>query len=326
MNKGFPRRQFLVLGAAYGLARGSPALAQATYPDKPIKLVVPLPAGGSHDAAGRVFANALSAELKQPVIVENKVGATGHVGGEFLARSAPDGYTLGFVASSSQAASPHMMKLNYKPMEDLIPVALVVTTDIVVIATKSLPVQNIPELIAYAKANPDKLSFGSYGGGGNQHLGGEMLCTMGGIQMVHVPYSSNQLLPDLISGRIQVFVTPLVGVEPMVQAGSLKIIGVASQARLPQLPQVATVAETIPGFAVNGWGMLMAPAGTPLAILQKLNAASNKALSNDQVKEALTKLRLTPATLTLAETKDFMHSEWARWGKVIRDAKIPMVN
>lgn len=320
------RRHLLALCAAYGTSIDSPAMAEGAYPDHPIKMVIPLPPGGSHDGSGRLFAAALGTELKQTVIVENRVGATGHIGGEYVARAAPDGYTLIWVASSSQAASPHMMKLNYRPMEDLVPIALGVMTDIVVVATKDLPAQNIPQLLAYAKANPGLITYGSYGVGGNQHLGGEMLCSMGGVQMVHIPYSGSQLVPDLVSGRIQLFVTPFVAVEPLIQAGSLKILGVASQNRLPSMPQVPTVAETLPGFGVNGWGMLMAPAKTPPDVLQKLNAASVAAMSRDSVRESMAKLRLTVATLNLAETREFMTNEYVRWGKVIREAKIPMLN
>lgn len=316
------RRDVLALGAAYSIAVPGSSWAQTGFPEQPIKMVVPLPAGSSQDTVGRVFASALSTELKQTIIVENRAGATGHIGGEYVARAAPDGYTLALVASSSQAASPHMMKLNYKPMEDLTPISLVAMADIVVVATKTLPAESIRELVDYAKANPGKLSYGSYGIGGNQHLGGQMLCSMAGIQMVHIPYSNNQLLGDLINGRIQIFVTPFVAVESHIQAGTLKMLGVASQTRLAQLPQIPTVAEAIPGFVVNGWSMLMAPAKTSRDIIEKLNAVSTAAVSRDSVKEALKKLRLTPGNLTVAETREFMNNEFARWGKVIREAGI----
>ena len=186
--------------------------------------------------------------------------------------------------------------------------------------------QSVPELIAYAKANPGKLSYGSYGIGGNQHLAGEMLANMAGIRMVHVPYSSNQAMADLASGRIQLMVHPYIAVEQLIKSGSLKAIGITSLSPVADLPNIRLVSETLPGYAVVGWGMLMAPAKTPQDVLQKLNSASVKALAGDQVRQTLAKQHMTTGTLSIADSNEFMNADWARWGKVVREAKVPALS
>lgn len=320
------RRHWIGLVAASGFTLSAPVRAQGNYPDHPIKMIVPFATGGAMDVLGRVLANALRAEFNQQVIVDNRTGATGHIGGEAAARSAADGYTLLLTASSAQAVSLHLLKLNYKPMEDLVPVALVATASNLVVVTKDLPVQSMADLIAYAKANPGKISYGSYGLGSNSHLSCEMIGTMAGVELVHIPYSSPQMMPDLIAGRIQLLVATAGEVEQHMKAGTVRAIANTSPGRLPQFPQLPPVADTLPGYVVNSWGMLMAPAKTPPEILAKLNAACVKVLSRTDVQETLSKLGLTASKLSVAQTREYLRTESARWERVVREAKVPMLN
>jgi tripartite-type tricarboxylate transporter receptor subunit TctC len=318
------RRQWLSLVATLLAAGG--AWAQGTYPDRPIRMIVPFNAGGALDHLARILAPALSAELRQQVVVENRGGATGHVGGEFVSRAVPDGYTLLFTASSAQAVSHHLMKLNYRPMEELVPVALAATVNNVVVVHKDMPVNSMAELIAYAKANPNRISYGSTGMGSNLHLAGEMLAMMAGLQMVHVPYNGQALVTDLLSGRIQLHVGNIPEMEQHIKAGALKGLAVTSLQRLPEFPNLPPVADTLPGYAVGAWGMLMAPARTPPEILQRLNAACVRVLSTPEVREGFLKARFNPATLNLAQTREFLQTENARWERVVREARVPMLN
>lgn len=300
--------------------------SQSHTTDRPIKLVVPFAAGGAVDVLGRILATGLSSELGQPVVVENRTGATGHIGGEAVAKAPPDGLTLLLTASSAQVVSSQLLKLNYKPMEDLAPVSLVTTLANVMVISKDLPVTTVAELIAYIKANPGKVSYASHGLGSNSHLAGELFASMAGVDITHVPYSSPQMIPDLISGRVQLLLGNITEVEQHAKLGALRLIAFTSPERLPEFPQVPTVAETLPGFTVASWGMLMAPAKTPQPLLLRLNDATAKVLARPDVREAFAKQRFLVAPLGLQQTTDFLQTESVRWARVIRDAKVPMLN
>ncbi|WP_179107012.1 tripartite tricarboxylate transporter substrate binding protein [Variovorax sp. KK3] len=324
--KKIDRRTALAWAAAAALAPGASLAAQDAYPARPIKMVVPFPAGNALDVVGRILAAALSSELGQQVVVETRTGATGHIGGEAVARAAPDGYTLLFAASSSMAVSPHLMRLNYRPLEDLVPVALVVTVVNMVVVHKDLPVRSIAELVAYAKANPGKLSYGSYGLGSNLHLAGEMLGSMAGVNIVHVPYSAAQLVPDLLAGRIQVQIANIPEVEQHIKEGTLRALAVTGPTRLSEFPDLPTVAETLPGYNVGAWGMMLAPAKTPPDIVRKLNDACVRLLGRAEVQASMARQRFVAAPRDVAQTAGFLRTESDRWARVVREAKVPMLN
>lgn len=319
------RRDCLRLTAA-GALLPWPLWAQSRYPDRPIKMIVPFAVGGAVDILARVLASGLSGELKQQVVVDNRPGATGHIGGEAVARSAPDGYTILLTASSAQAVSLHLLRLNYKPLEDLVPVSLLATVPNVVVVSKDVPAQSLTEFIAYAKANPGKISYGSYGLGSNLHLAGEMLATATGLDLVHVPYNSSQLITDLLAGRIQLLIGNITEVEQHIKTGAVRGLAITSPRRAAEFPQLPAVAEVVPRYEVVSWGMLLAPARTPPEIVEHLNAACLKVLEQPEVREAFAKVRFTPTKYDVAQSQAFMRSEAARWGKVIQDAKVPMLN
>lgn len=319
-----PRRAF-ALGAVAVIVVPSAAYAQA-FPDRPVRMVVPFPPGGALDVLGRQLAQKMSEDLGQQVVVENRPGATGHVGAESVARARPDGYTLLFTASSTQAVSPHLMKLTYRPIEDFAPISLAATVNNVVVVNPSVPANTMAELIAHAKANPDKLSYGSFGVGSNLHLAGEMLNLRAGIRMRHVPYTSPQLIPDLLAGRIQVHVANIPDVHQHIAEGKLRALAVTSPQRLPEYPNLPTVADTLPGYSVGAWGMLLAPAGTPREVVARLNASAVKSLNSAELRESFAKLRFAAAPMTPEQTTEFLKSESAKWAQVIKDANVPPIN
>lgn len=321
------RRALSIAVAAAPFAAAMPRAARAqAYPDRPIRMVVPFPPGGALDVLGRQLAQKMGEDLGQQMVVENRPGATGHVGGEFVARSKPDGYTLLFTASSTQAVSPHLMKLAYRPIEDFAPISLAATVNNVVVVTPSLPVNSMAELIAYAKSNPDRISYGSFGVGSNLHLAGEMLNQRAGTRMRHVPYTSPQLIPDLLAGRIQLHVANIPDVAQHIADGKLRPLAVTSAQKLPDYPNLPTVAETLPGYEVGAWGMLLAPAGTPNEIVARLNASTVKSLNSPELRESFAKLRFNAAPMSPERTAEFLRSESAKWGAVVKEAGVPPIN
>jgi tripartite-type tricarboxylate transporter receptor subunit TctC len=314
-----------VLAALAALAAGGlPAFAVAqSYPTQPVRVVVPGPAGNALDALARLMCDAMGKQLGVNFIVENKPGASGHIGAEFVARARPDGYTLIFGSSTTHAVSPHILTdLKYKPVDDFEPISLVAKVANVLVCHPELPVKTIAELITYAKANPGKLSFGSTGIGSNLHLGMELFMMMTGTTMQHVPYSSAALQLDLIAGRIQLLLDNMPVAVPNIRAGKVRALGVASLQRQPELPDVPPIADTVPGFEVGAWGVLMAPKGTPPAIISTLNQAVRTALALPEVRDGFLKQSFHPAPMTPAETAAFLRSEHDKWAKVVRDANI----
>lgn len=324
------RRKLMHAGAALALAAivsaplASTASAQQ-YPTKPIKVVVPFPPGGALDVLTRIIAQKMSEDLKQQLVIENRPGATGHVGSEAVAKSTPDGYTLLFTASSTQVVSPLLMKLSYNPMEDLTPVGLAALVDNIIVVHPSLPVKSIPELVQYAKANPDKIAYASTGVGSNLHLAGEMLNVMAGIKMRHIPYSTPQMMPDLLSGRVQMLVGNIPQVAQYFADGKLRPLAATSLERLPEYPNLPTVNESLPGYQVIAWGMLMAPKATPKAIVDTLNGALGRALATAEVRAAFAKQNFKTAFLSPEKSLEFMRDQSGKWAKVIKEANIPPV-
>ncbi len=327
MHNIFGRRRIVVgLGALLGaVLLAGPAGAQ-NYPDRPVKVVVPFPPGGALDVLARIVSEKMATELKQQFVIENRPGATGHVGSEVVARSTPDGYTLLFTASSTQVVSPHLMKLNYNPLEELVPVGLAATLDNIIVVHPSVPARSLQEFIAYAKDNPTRIAYASTGVGSNLHLAGEMLNIMASIKMRHIPYSTPQMMPDLLSGRVQLLVGNIPQVQQYIANGSLRAIAATSDKRLAKYPDLPTVAESLPGYHVIAWGMLMAPGKTPSPVLATLNAALQRALATPEVRDAFAKQQFDPAPMSAAQSLTFMREQSDRWGKVIREAKIEPIS
>jgi tripartite-type tricarboxylate transporter receptor subunit TctC len=299
----------------------STAFAQGT--GKPIRIVVPYQAGMSVDVAARALAQQLAEQLDSPVIVENKPGASGHIGGAYVAKSKPDGYTLLLGASSVHVVSPQVLPpLNYDPINDFSPVALIARIPNVLVVHPSVPVSSVPEFIAYAKAHPEQMTFASYGQGSNLHLAGELVNLRLGTHMEHVPYSSSALVSDLMSGRIQWMFENTSAVMPQVKANKLKALAVASEDKLESLGDLPAMSEFLPGFSVNAWALLSAPKGTPSQITDRLSAEVAKALQSARMRQVLADQYLAPGLLYGADAKAFLDAENEKWKKIVKDTGV----
>jgi tripartite-type tricarboxylate transporter receptor subunit TctC len=301
--------------------------AQATdYPAAPVKLIAPFAPGGSIDTVARVLSTQLSQELGQPVVVENRSGAAGNVGFEAVARSAPDGYTLA-VAGTTLAVNVSLYKnLRYNALTDLAPITQLVAQPNVLVVPRELPVKNVEELIAYAKANPGKLNYGSSGAGASQHLAGELFKRHAGIDIVHVPYrSGGPAMTDVVAGRLQLMFETIPGSLPFVRSGQVRALAVTGEQRSPALPDVPTVREAgVDKFVAVGWLGIVAPANTPAPIVEKLNAAIRKAVGTPLVSQRLTELGLEVKLSTPNEFSDLINREVEAFRKLITDAKISL--
>jgi tripartite-type tricarboxylate transporter receptor subunit TctC len=313
----------LVFAAAAAVLSAAPvAIAQApAYPTKPIRIVVPFPPGGATDILARDVAQKLTDAWGQSVIVDNRPGAGGNIGSELVAKSAPDGYTLemGTVGTHAINASLYA-KMPYDNVKDFVPIILVAGVPNVLEVNPALPVNSVPELIAYAKANPGKLNFASSGNGTSIHLSGELFKAMAGVEMTHVPYKgSAPALQDLIAGQVQVMFDNLPPSLPQIRAGKLRALAVTSAARAPALPDVPTVAEAgLPGFEASSWFGLLAPAGTPPAIVAQINAEVGKWLATPEAKENLAKQGANAAGGTPEDFAKHIAAETAKWAKVVK--------
>ena len=289
------------------------------YPNRTIKIVVPFTPGGGNDVYARVVAQKLQERLGQPVVVENKPGAGSIVGANFVAKSAPDGYTL-LVAQQALI----LLRLSPKPapfdvLKDFAPVGIGATQPMVVAVTNSLPVKSISELISYAKEHPGKLSYATPGAGTPQHLSTEWFKGLTGINMVHVPYrGAASILTDLVSGEVQVMFGALNSAVPFIQAGKIRAIGVAERQRLPQFKDLPTVSESVPSYLNTHWYGLMAPAGTPDAILNKLSEAQRAIVNMPDVREVLSRVGMDSNPSSAAEMKQRIAAELSIWGEVVK--------
>ncbi|HET9045365.1 MAG TPA: tripartite tricarboxylate transporter substrate binding protein [Casimicrobiaceae bacterium] len=299
------------------------ALAQSAYPTKPVRIVVPFPAGGTTDILARAAAQKLSETWGQQAIVDNRPGAGGNIGAELVAKSAPDGYTLlmGTVGTHAINASLYP-KMPYDHVKDFVPVILVAGVPNVLVVNPELPVRSVQELMAYAKANPGKLNFASSGSGTSIHLSGELFKVMTGAQMTHVPYKgSAPALTDLIGGQVQLMFDNLPSSLAFIKAGKLRALAVTSAQRSPALPDVPTVAESgVPGFEASSWFGLLAPAGTPPTIVAKINTDTQKWLASPDAKE---KLAAQGANVAGGSPDDFakhIQSETAKWARVVKES------
>ncbi|MFG0673213.1 Bug family tripartite tricarboxylate transporter substrate binding protein [Delftia sp. WSY_7] len=294
------RSRFLSCLMAGAAALALPlAHAQAqSYPDRPIKLVVPFAPGGATDILGRLLATSLGERLGQPVVVENRPGAGTVVAGALVAKAPPDGYTLLLGASTTLTLNPVIRNpLPYDPLRSFTPLGLVADMGLVLVAHNETPARTLPELVALAKADPDKLSYGSFGTGSSVHFGGEMLKTATGMRMVHVPFNgSSPSLTALMGGQVQVAVDTVVATTPLIKAGKIRPIAALGPQRLPLLPQVPTVAESgYPGFAMDTWFAFLAPAGLPAPIQRRLEKALADTMAEPAMKKKLVDIGLSPA-------------------------------
>ncbi len=303
---------------AAALALGAPALAQE-YPSKPVRMLVGFAAGGGTDSVARVFGQKLSEALGQPVLIENRPGAGGNLAAQMTARAPADGYTIHIVASSF-ATNPSLYRnAGYDPLKDFEPVSWVANTPYILEVTPSLPAKTVAELVALAKAEPGKLSYASGGTGAPSHLGVELLKSMAGIDLLHVPYKGGgQALTDLMGGQVQVYLDPIVLAAQNVQSGRTRALAVTSSTRSPVMPDVPTVSESgIPGYEIIGWYAVFAPAGTPRPIIDKLNAKIGEVLAAPEIRSRFLTMGLEPVGKGPEALTAFMQTEIAKWRQVI---------
>jgi tripartite-type tricarboxylate transporter receptor subunit TctC len=304
-----------------------PAPAQ-TWPSKPIRLIVPFSAGGPSDALGRALGKSLSEGLGQPVIVENKTGAGGSIGMDAVAKAAPDGYTIGMGNTGSNSINPHVYaKMPYQPLTDFAPITPVVSYTNVLVVNPKVPANSVTELVAWSKANPSMAFFASGGTGATNHLSGELLKALTGAPLTHVPYKGNApAMVDVISGNVAAMFDITTTAIPQIRAGKVKPLAVTSPKRSTYLPNVPTMKEAgIAGYEEAGselWFGLFAPAGTPQAVIDKLNAATIKAVRSPEMQDAIRGMAYEAWTLPGAEFRTFLQSDLAKWSKVVRLANI----
>ena len=309
------------------LILGFSAAVHAAYPDRPIKLIVPYPPGGATDVIGRILAKNLGEFLGQQVLVENRGGAGGNIGAEAVAKANPDGYTLlmGAVTSHSTMATLEKGKLRYDLLKDFTPVMIVGSVPLVVVVNPNVPVRTLKGLVEYAKANPDKLNYASSGAGAPQRMGAEIFQKEAGIKITHVPYKgSGPAMTDLVAGQVNMMVETVPAALPFITAGQLRPLAVTTAKRISMLPDVPTTAESgMPALEVSSTFGVLAPVGTPVAIIDQLNSAIAKLLVNPEVKEAFLKQGVYAATPTKPkQSAELLAGEVKRWEKVIKEADI----
>jgi tripartite-type tricarboxylate transporter receptor subunit TctC len=313
-----------MLAALLGV--GLPFAATAEdFPTRPIRLVVPYPPGGPTDVAARIIANAMSAKLGQPMVIENKPGgAAGTVGGRYVASADPDGYTIVMSQVGSLTVAPFLYKLDYDPIKDFAPIGIAAETPEILTVNPSLPANTVAEFVAYAKGNPGKLNFASPGVGTLPHLLGEQLQLAAGIKLTHVPYrGAGPAVSDLLGGQVQVMFDSTSVMLPHIEAGRLRALAISSAKRIAQIPNVPTVAEAgYPQLTESLWTALLAPAATPEPIIQKLNAALNESVKTPEVQKAYANLDVVTRIVTPQELKAFMADEVRKWQQVVAQAGI----
>ena len=302
-----------------------PALAAAQdFPNKPIRLIVPFPAGGPNDIIARVVGQRMSDLIKQPVLIDNRSGQAGVLGTDAVAKSNPDGYTIGITSASSLAISPSMEKVPYDARKDFAPVTLVVTVPEMLVVASNVPAKNMDELVALAKAQPGKLNFASAGVGGLPHLAGELLKLTARIDIVHVPYrGAAPAINDLLGQQVQMTFLDLPVILPHIKAGTLRPIALGARARAPTAPDVPTTAEVgMPDLLIENWYGMIAPGKTPEKIVATLNRIANEAMADPGVKQRLADQGLTVAGDTPEHFRGFIDAETEKWAKVIKDAGV----
>ena len=323
------RRQFALRSLSVAVALGTgllasmPAAAQAAYPSKTITMVVPFSAGGTTDILARIVSQALTAELGQSVIVDNRAGAGGNIGGQAAARAAADGYTLFMGTVGTHAINAALYKkMPFDPIKDFAPLTRVANVPNLLVANPKQPFKNVKELIAYAKANPGTLNFGSSGSGSSIHLSGELFKSMAKVDMQHVPYKgSAPAVTDLLGNQIAIMFDNMPSAIQHVRSGKLVPLAVTTAKRSPELPDVPTIAEAgVPGYEATSWFGLFAPAGTPPAVVAKLNTAIVKVLAKADVKKKINEQGAEVYSETPEQFSAFIQKEAVKWGKVVRES------
>ena len=313
----------MAVGIAWAVAAPLAWSQAAAYPSRPVRVVVPFPAGGTTDILARAIAQRLSEAMGQPFIVDNRPGAGGNLGAELVAKSAPDGYTLVMGTVGTHAINPGLYpKMPYDHIKDFAPVLLVAGVPNILEVNPNVPVHTVAELIAYAKANPGKLNFASSGAGTSIHLSGELFKTMAGVSMQHVPYKgSAPALQDLMGGQVDLMFDNLPSSMALIKGGKLRAIAVTSLSRSAALPDIPTIAESgLPGFEASSWFGLLAPAGTPPAIVAKLNAEGNKWLASSDAKDKLLAQGAIAAGGTPDDFVKHIAAETTKWAKVVKES------
>jgi tripartite-type tricarboxylate transporter receptor subunit TctC len=316
------KRTLCAAAAALALSLAAPAAFAQAYPTKPVKLIVPLAAGGTGDTLARTVGEEMAKVLGQPVVIENKPGAGGLVGTEIVANSPADGYTL-LAVSPSHVINPalHAGKKTYDALKDFEPITVMANTHQMIVAHPSVPVKDAKELIDYAKKNPGKLNYGSAGVGSATHLNMALFLSMAGVDVVHVPYKgSTQARQDVLAGQVQLAMDGLLPLQPLIKDGKLKPIGITSSKRAQSNPEIPTLGEAVKGYASDTWYGILVPAGTPKDVQAKLHAAAVKALSSPAVRDRLVKLGAEPVGNSPADFRRMLEAEQKVWARVVKDS------
>ena len=315
-------RTFAALACAL-ICAGS-ALAQ-TYPNRPIKVLVPWPPGQATDVAARMVADKLVPVLGQPLVVENKPGAGGVVGSEVASKSPADGYTILAGSSGPISISPNVEKVAYQPLKDFVPISLLAVNPFMLVVNPSIPAKNVKELIALLKANPGKYSFASSGSGATSHLMTVLFNSMAGVDAVHVPYKgSSQSITDVVSGQVAYTIETVPAVSSLVKGDKLRALGATSLTRAQAMPEVPTIAETLPGYEMFGWIGFMAPAGTPSAITERISAETRKIMQDPEIRKRFLAAGMEPAGNTPAEFGVFLRKQNDRYGSIVKQAHVKL--
>jgi tripartite-type tricarboxylate transporter receptor subunit TctC len=319
-----PRRKLLSLAAGAAALSAMPRMVRAqAYPTRPVRLIVGFPAGGVGDVLARLIGQWLSDRLGQPFVIENRPGAATNIATEAVARAAPDGHTLLWITAANAINASLYDKLNFNFIRDITPVASVVRGPGVMEINPAVPARSIPEFIAYAKANPGKINLASSGLGTVSHVAGELFKMMAGVDMVHVPYrGAAPALTDLISGQVQVMILPIISSIEHIKARRLRALGVTTAARLEVVPDIPTVAEFLPGYEVSDWTGIGVPKGTPVDIVDRLNAEINAALADAKIKARLAELGSQLMPMSRAAFGKLIADETGKWAKVVKTAGI----
>ena len=319
------RRSLLALLPVLAAIVGSAGAAAQSYPTKPVRLVVPFPAGGATDILARTISLRAAEKLGQQIVIDNRPGAGGTIGSDHVAKSAPDGYTLLIATGSTHSIGPLInSRIPYNVERDFAPVVYVARTTSVLVVPNSLAVNNLREFIALLKANPGKYNYGSSGNGTNSHLSGELFKAQAGVFMTHIPYRGTGLVfTDMVSGQVHMLIDNYVTAQPNIRDGRLRVLGVTSLQRLPFMPEVPTLDEQgLKGFDVSNWFGIYAPKGTPADAIARVNAAFNQALQEPELQKRLATLGATPTGSTPEQMARVVAMDTAKWARLIRDRKI----
>jgi tripartite-type tricarboxylate transporter receptor subunit TctC len=316
-------KRFFIAALALAVL-SSPLVHAQDYPSKPIHIIVPLPPGGSNDVLARVLAQKMSEAFGQPVLVENKPGAAGNIATDFVAKSAPDGYTIAIAPNQTVAVNPVLYpKLPFDVIRDIEGISMLGRVPVVLVVSPKMTVTSVTELIALARANPDKLSYASAGSGSPQHMAAEVFKSMTGTRLTQIPYKgSAPALIDVLSGVVDVMFCPINSALPHIRSGRLRALGTTGTARLALLPDVPTIAETIAGYESDIWIGMVAPAKTPNAIINKLNAELRRSLALPEVQSKLAEQGIYAETSSAADFTQLIATDQQRWAAVIKAANI----